>query len=107
MPTGTEAGGYGNPPADLKMSPNMHFNPMFPGRQIAMIKPLSDGLVKYQDGTPAKVENYARDVTAFLAWAADPNLDERKRMGLMVMLYLLITSVLLYLGKKRIWAKAH
>jgi len=46
-------------------------------------------------------------VTAFLAWAGDPRLEERKRMGVLVMLYLLITAVLLYLAKKRIWAKAH
>ena len=51
-----------------------------------------DGLVKYDDGTPATVDNYARDVTAFLAWAADPELEERKRLGLLVMGYLLITA---------------
>ena len=96
--------GYTNPPADMKMSEGMHFNTMFPGNQIAMIPPLQDGRVKYQDGTPGTVDNYARDVTAFLAWAADPKLEERKRIGLMVMLYLLITSVLLYFAKRRTWA---
>ena len=97
--------GYGNAPADMKMSPGMHFNTMYPGNQIAMVKPLSDGLVKYQDGSPAKVEQYARDVTAFLAWAADPKLEERKRIGLLVMLYLLITAVLLYFAKRRVWTQ--
>ena len=58
-------------------------------------------------GTPAKVENYARDVAAFLAWTGDPSLDQRKRMGWMVMLYLVITTVLLYLAKRRLWAKLH
>ena len=56
---------------------------------------------------PTTVDNYARDVTAFLAWTADPRLEERKRIGMMVMIYLLITAVLLYFAKRRIWAKAH
>ena len=89
---------------EMKLSDGMYFNMVYPGHQIAMPSPLTDGVVKYSDGTPAKVANYARDVTAFLAWAADPKLEERKRMGLMVMLYLLITSVLLYLAKRRVWS---
>ena len=68
-----------------KMSDGMHYNVAFPGHQIAMPAPLRDGVVKYADGTPATTENYARDVTAFLAWAADPKLEERKRLGLMAM----------------------
>jgi cytochrome c1 len=66
-----------------------------------------DGLIKYDDDTPATVDNYARDVTAFLSWAADPRLEERKRIGLLATIYLLITAVLLYLAKRRVWAKAH
>jgi cytochrome c1 len=69
-----------------------------------MPPPLSDGAVTYQDGTPPKVENFARDVIAFLSWAADPTLDQRKRIGWQVMLYLLVTTALLYFGKKRIWS---
>ena len=46
-------------------------------------------------------------MTAFLAWTADPRLEERKRIGILVMIYLLITAVLLYFAKRRIWAKAH
>ncbi len=97
--------GYVNPPANMKMTEGMHYNAAYPGHQIAMIKPLLDGQVKYADGSPATVEQYARDVTAFLSWTADPKLEERKRMGLLVMLYLLITTVLLYFAKKRIWAR--
>jgi ubiquinol-cytochrome c reductase cytochrome c1 subunit len=96
--------GYAKAPADMKMSDGMTYNSVYPGHQIAMPSPLTDGVVKYADGTPAKIENYSRDVTAFLAWAADPKLEERKRMGLMVMLYLLITSLLLYLAKRYIWS---
>ena len=57
----------------------------------------------YQDGTPATVDNYARDVVAFLSWAADPAFDQRKQIGWQVMLYLIVTTGLLFLGKKRIW----
>ena len=60
-------------------------------------------LVTYDDGTPATVENYARDVSAFLMWAAEPKLEERKRMGLKVMIYLAILSALLYLSKRALW----
>lgn len=107
--------GYGNVPANLKLADGstfklqegMNFNKAFPGYQIAMIPPLRDGGVKYQDGTPATVENYARDVTEFLAWAADPKLEERKSLGWKVMLYLLITSLLLFLAKKQLWSRVH
>jgi ubiquinol-cytochrome c reductase cytochrome c1 subunit len=96
--------GYADPPKDVKMSDGMYYNMVYPGHQIGMPSPLSDGIVKYTDGTPAKLENHARDVTAFLSWAADPKLEERKRMGLMVMLYLFITAGLLYAAKRHVWA---
>ena len=95
------------PPAGVKLADGMNYNKAFPGNQIAMAPPLSDGIVKYEDGTPAKVENYSRDVAAFLAWTADPRLEDRKSMGWIVMLYLVITALLLFIGKKRIWASAH
>lgn len=96
--------GYTDPPAGVTVSDGMYYNKAFPGHQLAMPPPLTDDAVKYADGTPATLENHARDITAFLAWAADPTLDQRKRIGWSAMLYLLITTVLLYLGKKRIWA---
>lgn len=99
--------GYKDPPEGFKLVDGMSYNVAFPGNQIAMPSMLAEGAVAYQDGTPPTVDNYARDVSAFLAWAADPSHDHRKRMGWQVMLYLLVTTGLLYLGKKRIWAKAH
>lgn len=90
----------------FKLADGMNYNAAFPGHQIAMPPPLLSP-VKYQDGTPATTGQMARDVVAFLAWAGDPALEDRKRMGLLVMLYLLITAVLLYFAKHRIWAKAH
>jgi cytochrome c1 len=99
--------GYANPPADIKLAQGMNYNLAFPGHQIAMVPPLQPGLIKYEDGTQGTVEQYAKDVTAFLAWAGDPKLEERKRMGVLVILYLLITAVLVYLAKRRLWAKVH
>jgi ubiquinol-cytochrome c reductase cytochrome c1 subunit len=96
---------YAEPPTSFKMSEGMNYNKAYPGNQIAMVPPLSkDNFVKYTDGKGSLEEN-SRDVSAFLAWAADPALNQRKAMGWQAMLYLLITSVLLYLGKQRVWAK--
>jgi ubiquinol-cytochrome c reductase cytochrome c1 subunit len=97
--------GYTNAPADMKIEQGMHYNRAFPGHQIAMTPPLQDGRVKYEDGTPGTVAQYARDVTAFLAWAADPKLEERKRIGFLVILYLVVTAVLIYLAKRRLWSR--
>ena len=98
--------GYTDPPEGVTVSDGMYYNKAFPGHQLAMPPPLTDERLTDKDGykLPPTVENYTRDVTAFLAWAADPTLDQRKRIGWSVMLYLLVTTVLLYLGKKRIWA---
>ncbi len=61
----------------------------------------------YDDGTPATVDQMAKDVAAFLAWTAEPKMEERKRLGFMVMIYLAVLALLLYLVKKRLWAKEH
>ncbi|MEZ5853777.1 MAG: cytochrome c1 [Hyphomicrobiaceae bacterium] len=100
--------GYKTPPADMKLSVGMNYNEAFPGHQIAMIAPLSDGRVKYQSkDVPQTIDQYAKDVTAFLSWTADPRLPQRKSMGWIVMLYLLATALLLYLAKRRLWSKVH
>lgn len=100
---------FAEPPAGMKMADFMNYNKVFPGHQTAMPNPFlaGDGLVKYDDGTPATVDNYARDVVAFLSWAADPTLEERKHIGLLVIFYLIITAVLLGFAKRRIWREAH
>jgi ubiquinol-cytochrome c reductase cytochrome c1 subunit len=66
-----------------------------------MPKPLSDGQVTYDDGAPATVDQYAQGRFAFLMWAAEPHLEERKRTGFMVMIFLLIFTGLIYLTKRR------
>jgi ubiquinol-cytochrome c reductase cytochrome c1 subunit len=105
----------GKPDTCNKLQDGLHYNKYFPGHQIAMANPLigGAGLVSYAKGpdgkptAPETAEQYARDVTAFLSWASDPSLEQRKRTGWQVMLYLFLTSILLYIAKKRIWAKAH
>lgn len=96
--------GYVDAPSDVKVGDGMYYNNAFPGHQLAMPAPLNADAIAYSDGTKTSVENYAKDVSAFLAWTADPTHDQRKRIGWQVMLYLLVTTVLLYLGKRRIWA---
>ncbi len=84
------------------------YNPYFAnGHWIGMAQPLSDDQVTYDDGTPATVDQMSRDVSAFLAWTAEPKMEERKRTGFMVLIFLGILALMLYLVKKRIWADAH
>jgi cytochrome c1 len=100
--------GYHEPPAGMQMTEGMNFNVAFPGHQLAMPPPLGkDNFVEYQpeSGYKGSLEQNAHDVTAFLAWAADPSLNDRKQLGWQVLLYLLITTVLLYLVKKQIWSR--
>lgn len=99
--------GYSEPPADLKMMPGLHYNKYFPGHQIAMPAPLSEGLVTYEDGTKATVDQMARDVTIFLQWAAEPEMEHRKSMGLKVMMFLVIFTLFFYVVKRKIWADVH
>lgn len=103
-------------PASVEMTPGLHYNPVMDGGKIAMAAPLSDELVTYEpvevldhgkvklvDAPVATVEQMAADVTHFLAWTADPKLEQRKRTGLMTIVYLLILSLLLFFSYKRVW----
>ena len=99
--------GYETAPGDMKMNDGMNYNPYFPGMQIAMAQPLQDGQVTYADGTQATVDQMARDVVVFLQWAAEPEMEERKQMGVKVLLFLFVMTGLLYVAKRRIWAKIH
>jgi ubiquinol-cytochrome c reductase cytochrome c1 subunit len=100
--------GYKDAPSGMKMNPGMYYNEYFAGHQIAMPPPLtSDGQVTYADGTKATVAQMAHDVTTFLAWAAEPNLNERHRMGAKVILFLVIAAAIFYAAKRRIWAALH
>jgi ubiquinol-cytochrome c reductase cytochrome b/c1 subunit len=96
--------GYAEKPADFTLpSPTMHYNTYFPGHAIGMPPPLSNDQVTYDDGAPQTVEQYAKDVAAFLMWVAEPHLTERKRIGFQVMIFLIIFAGLLYFTKKKVW----
>ena len=95
--------GYTDPPAGFPMPPGGQYNKYFPGGAIGMPKPLSDGQVEYTDGTPTTVDQYGRDVAAFLMWAAEPKLDARKQLGFQVIVFLIVFTTLLYFTKKKVW----
>ena len=100
--------GFKDVPAGVTMQPNMNYNEYFPGHQIGMPPPLSaDGQITYADGNKATIPQMAHDVTTFLAWAAEPNLDERHRMGAKVILFLVVAAGVFYAAKRKIWADLH
>jgi ubiquinol-cytochrome c reductase cytochrome c1 subunit len=100
--------GFKDAPAGFKMNPGMNYNEYFPGHQIAMPPPLTtDGQLTYADGTKATVQQMAHDVVTFLAWAAEPNLNERHRTGAKVILFLIVAAGLFYAAKRKIWAALH
>jgi ubiquinol-cytochrome c reductase cytochrome c1 subunit len=99
--------GYADPPPGMQMQDGMNYNKMFAGHQIAMPPPLQDGRVTYADGTPATVEQMAHDVVTFLAWAANPEMVERKQIGWRWVLFFLIMTGLTYAVKRKVWADVH
>ena len=99
--------GYAEKPASFDLPAGKYYNVYFPGRAISMPKPLNDGQVDYTDGSPKTVEQYSHDVAAFLMWAAEPKLDQRKSTGLAVVVFLAVFASLLYAMKRRIWAGLH
>ena len=97
--------GYQEPPAGVEVPEGAHYNPYFiAGPALAMAQPIDDGAVTYDDGSPETLDQYAKDVAAFMMWAAEPHMEERKRMGFMVILFLAIFSSLMYLTKKAVFA---
>jgi ubiquinol-cytochrome c reductase cytochrome c1 subunit len=98
--------GYEEPPAGFKLGEGMNYNKYFPGHQIAMAQPLQAG-DPAPDGTPGTLEQKAHDVAAFLMYAAEPKLEDRKRTGVKVILFLLVLTGLLYAVKRKIWAAVH
>jgi len=73
------------------------------GGFIAMPPPLTPGKVTFDDKTPSTVAQEAKDVAAFLQWASDPKMEERKQSGLAVMIFLVIFTGLLYGSYRAIW----
>jgi len=99
--------GYAEPPAEIKatMVPGTYFNPYAPNQTIAMPPPLTtDGQITYADGQPPATKvQMAKDVVAFLSWAAEPKMEERKEMGIKVLIFLFVLCVLLYFAYQRMW----
>ena len=92
---------------DAKTPPNLHYNPYFANLNIAMPPPLTtNGQVTYADGTPATVDQMAKDVAAFLVWTAQPDLENRHAAGMAVTIFLLIAAILGYLAYQQIWHEA-
>jgi ubiquinol-cytochrome c reductase cytochrome b/c1 subunit len=99
--------GYKEAPSGFTVPPGGHYNEYFPGHVIAMPQPLTDGQVTFDDGAPQTLAQYAKDVTAFMMWAAEPHLVQRKRIGFQVMIFLIVFAGLLYFTKKKVWSAVH
>ena len=96
--------GYVDAPAEKKVPDGMYYNKYYSGNLIGMPQPLYDDGVEYADGTIATPDQMAKDVTAFLAWASEPEMEHRKRLGISVILFLLLLTTLSYFAMKQIWA---
>ncbi|MEM9421282.1 MAG: cytochrome c1 [Pseudomonadota bacterium] len=125
--------GYVDPPETISVDGGTYYNPYYPGDALSLMKPeyldeegkvlpgvkvpyggvfkmkspLSDGIVTYEDGSPETVDQYSKDVTAFLMWAAEPKLEERKSMGRFVLIYLFIFAGIVYVSYRQIWRNVH
>ena len=98
--------GYGEtPPEGMEIAEGTYYNPYFiGGKSLAMPQPIQDGAVTYDDGSPQTIDQYAKDVSAFLMWAAEPHMEARKQTGFNVMAFLILFAGLVYLTKRKIWA---
>ena len=92
---------------DLHLADGQNFNAFFKGWGIAMPQPLSDDQVEYTDGTPATLDQEAQDVVQFLTWASEPRMEDRKRIGVQVLIFLVVLTVLLYFVKRKVWSDVH
>jgi ubiquinol-cytochrome c reductase cytochrome c1 subunit len=105
--------GYTTPPATddngepITVPDGMYWNKYFAGNLIAMAPPLVEDGVSYADGTAATVEQMALDVTQFLAWAGEPHMEERKQMGIKVILFMLVFAGIMLAAKRKVWAAVH
>ena len=97
--------GYDEAPSDMTLDDGVYYNSYMSGHTIQMLKPLSDGLIEYNDGTEASEEQMAKDITTFLAWAAEPHLEARHKIGFKAIIYLIILSILAYFSMKRLWLR--
>ncbi|CAO3644284.1 unnamed protein product [Mucor hiemalis] len=96
--------GYVDAPGGVEVREGLNYNPYFPGGAIAMARTLFDGVVEYEDGTPATTSQMAKDVSTFLAWSAEPEHDDRKKMGMKATVILVgLTALSIYMKRFK-WA---
>ncbi len=96
--------GYEPAPADFHVMTGHMYNKYFPGHQIAMPQPLVAGQVQFQDGTPNTLDNEARSVAQFLDWASNPHMEQRKRLGIKVILFMIAFAGILLATKRKVWS---
>lgn len=96
--------GYEDAPADVEIAAGKAYNPYFKGDQISMAPPLSEGILEYEDGSTPSADQMSKDLVNFLMYVAEPNLQTRHQMGMSVVLFLLIFTILCYFSMKKIWA---
>ena len=97
--------GYTETPANFELEEGVYYNKYMDGNKIKMSNPLSDDLVSYSDGTKASEAQMAKDVTTFLAWAAEPHLESRHKMGFKVIIFLIIFTILVYFSMRKLWSR--
>ena len=97
--------GYDEPPAGMELDDGVYYNKYMYGNKIKMANPLDDGIVEYNDGTEATIDQMSKDVVTFLTWAAEPHLETRHRIGFKVIVYLIILSILVYFSMKKICSR--
>ena len=99
--------GYKDPPADMEVGEGMYYNIYMAGNQIAMPQPIYDESVDYADGTNNSAEQLAEDLVVFLTWAAEPELEVRKNLGIKVILFFIVLGFIVFLVKNRLWKEVH
>ena len=95
--------GYTDPPVDFELGEGMYYNKWKEGHQISMAQPLDEGYVDYDDGTENTLPQLAEDITTFLVWSAEPELEERKKLGIKVLLFFIVLGSIVFIVKNRLW----
>ena len=99
--------GYTEPPVDYELGEGMYYNKWKEGHQISMAQPLDEGYVDYDDGTENTLPQLAEDITTFLVWSAEPELEERKKLGIKVILFFIVLGSIVFIVKNRLWREIH
>ena len=99
--------GYTEPPVDFELGEGMYYNKWKEGHQISMAQPLDEGYVDYDDGTENTLPQLAEDITTFLVWSAEPELEARKKLGIKVILFFIVLGSIVFIVKNRLWREIH